>query len=263
LATGRYDAVMAEWWQLALLLATGLVAGFVDSIAGGGGLITLPVLLNLGIDPKMALGTNKLQATFGSGSATIHYARAGAVKLEDCRRGCGYAFVGAVAGSLLVQQLAPDLLRRLIPILLILVAIYIWRRPQLGDTDLHPHMTRERFDVLFGLGIGFYDGFMGPGTGTFFAMALILWLGFNLTKATATTKVLNFATNVAALLVFLIFGKIWFVGGLVMGAGQWLGARAGSKMVMRHGTKFIRPIFLSVVILITLRMIYTTWFQGK
>jgi hypothetical protein len=254
---------MAEWWQLALLLATGLVAGFVDSIAGGGGLITLPVLLNLGIDPKLALGTNKLQATFGSGSATLHYARAGAVNLPECRRGCVFAFVGAAAGALLVQQLDPNLLKRLIPVLLIIVAVYLWCRPQLGETDLHPRMTRQRFDFLFGLGIGFYDGFMGPGTGTFFTMALMLGLGFNLTKATATTKVLNFATNVAALLVFLVFGKIWFLAGIIMGAGQWLGARAGSKMVLRHGTKFIRPIFLSVVMLIAFKMIYTTWIQGK
>ena len=163
---------MADWWQLGLVLATGLVAGFVDSIAGGGGLITLPVLLSLGIDPKLALGTNKLQATFGSGSATVHYARAGAVNLVEWRRDCVFAFVGAVCGSLLVQQLDPNLLKRIIPVLLVVVAIYIWRRPQLGEKDLHPRMTRQSFDVLFGLGIGFYDGFMGPGTGTFFTMAL-------------------------------------------------------------------------------------------
>jgi uncharacterized membrane protein YfcA len=254
---------MADWWQLGLLLATGLVAGFVDSIAGGGGLITLPVLVSLGIDPKLALGTNKLQATFGSGSATVHYARAGAVNLVEWRRDCVFAFVGAVCGSLLVQQLDPNLLKRIIPVLLVVVAIYIWRRPQLGEKDLHPRMTRQSFDVLFGLGIGFYDGFMGPGTGTFFTMALMLGLGFNLTKATAATKVLNFATNIASLLVFLLFGKIWFLAGVVMGIGQWLGAQAGSKMVLRHGTKFIRPIFLSVVLLIALRMIYTNWIKGN
>ena len=254
---------MAEGWELALLLATGLVAGFVDSIAGGGGLITLPVLLNLGIDPKLALGTNKLQATFGSGSATVYYARAGAVNLAECGRGCILAFVGAACGALLVQQLDANLLNRIIPIILVLVAIYLWRRPQLGEKDLHPRMPRERFDLFFGLGIGFYDGFLGPGTGTFFTMALMLGLGFNLTKATAATKVLNFATNIAALLIFLLFGKIWFVAGFVMGIGQWLGARAGSKMVLRHGTKFIRPIFFSVVMLIALRMIYTSWFRGR
>lgn len=251
---------MIEWWQVGLLFVTGLIAGFVDSIAGGGGLIALPVLLNLGIDPRLALGTNKLQATFGSGSATVHYARAGAVKISECRRGCLFAFIGAATGSLLVQQLDPNLLKRCIPIFLILVAVYIWLRPQLGEKDIHPRMSQARFDVLFGFGIGFYDGFLGPGSGTFFTMAFMLWLGFNLTKATASTKVLNFATNIASLVVFFVFGKIWFVAGIVMGIGQLLGARAGSKMVMRHGTKFIRPIFLSVVILITLRMIYATWF---
>jgi len=247
---------MIEWWQVALLFATGLIAGFVDSIAGGGGLITLPVLLNLGIDPRLALGTNKLQAAFGSGSATVHYARAGAVNLAECRRGCVLAFFGAATGSLLVQQLDPNFLKRIIPIFLILVAVYIWLKPQLGEKDIHPRMTRVRWDFLFGFGIGFYDGFFGPGTGTFFTMAFMLGLGFNLTKATAGSKVLNFATNIASLLVFLIAKKIWFAAGLVMGLGQWLGARAGSRMVMRRGTKFIRPIFLSAVILITLKMIY-------
>ncbi len=254
---------MIEWWQVALLFATGLIAGFVDSIAGGGGLITLPVLLNVCPDPRIALGTNKLQATFGSSSATVHYARAGAVTLSEFRRGCLFAFLGAATGSLLVQQLDPNFLKKLIPILLILVAIYIWLRPQLGEKDIHPRMTRPRFDALFGFGIGFYDGFFGPGTGTFFTLAFMLGLGFNLTKATAGSKVMNFATNVASLLAFLVFKKIWFVAGFIMGAGQWLGARAGSKMVMRHGTKFIRPIFLSAVMLITLKIIYSTWIRGN
>jgi uncharacterized protein len=246
---------MIEWWQVALLFATGLIAGFVDSIAGGGGLITLPVFLNLGIDPRVALGTNKLQACFGSGSATVHYARAGAVNISEYRRACLCAFLGAATGSLLVQQLDPNFLKRIIPILLIVVAIYIWLKPQLGEKDIHPRITRPRFDFLFGFGLGFYDGFLGPGTGTFFTMAFMLSLGFNLTKATASTKVLNFATNLASLLVFLIAKKVWFAAGISMGIGQWLGAQAGSKMVLRGGTKFIRPIFLAAVILITLKMI--------
>ena len=252
---------MTEWWQIALLLATGLIAGFVDSIAGGGGLITLPVLLNLGIDPKFALGTNKLQATFGSGSATVHYARAGAVNLSENRRACLLAFFGAASGSLLVQLLAPDFLKRLIPILLIVVAIYVWLRPQLGVKDIHPRMSRGKFDFLFGIGIGFYDGFFGPGTGTFFTMAFMLGLGFNLTKATAGSKILNLATNIASLLIFLCTRKILFLAGLIMGVGQLLGARVGSKMVLQRGTKFIRPIFLSAVIVITLKMLYDVYLK--
>lgn len=253
--------MMIEWWQLALLGVTGLVAGFVDSIAGGGGLITLPVFLNLGIDPRLALGSNKLQATFGSASATFHYARAGAVDLKDFRRGCGLAFLGAALGSFLVQQLDPNLLKRIIPVVLIIVAIYVWLRPQLGETDLHPRMSRWRFDLLFGFGIGFYDGFIGPGTGTFYTMALMLGLGLNLTKATAGSKVLNFATNTASLIIFLAAGKILFAAGLAMGLGQWLGARAGSRMVMQRGTQFVRPIFLTVVILIMLKLVYDVYFK--
>ena len=248
--------------ELVLLFGTGLGAGFVDAIAGGGGLITLPVLLAVCPDPQFALGTNKLQASFGSGSATYHYARAGALSLADCRRACGLAFLGAVSGSLLVQQLDPLLLKRMVPVALLLVALYVWCKPQLGANDIHPRMSRLRFDLCCAFGLGLYDGFLGPGTGTFLTLAFMLGLGFNLTKATANTKALNFASNVASLVVFLSARKVLFVAGLVMGAGQWLGARAGSGMVLTRGTKLIRPVFLTVVILITLKMLYTAYWPG-
>ena len=254
---------MTESWELVLLFGTGLGAGFVDSIAGGGGLITLPVLLAVCPDPKFALGTNKLQATFGSGSATYHYARAGALSLADCRRACLLAFVGSVTGSFLVQQLDPLLLKRIVPVALLLVALYVWFKPQLGEKDIHPRMSRLRFDLFCAFGLGLYDGFLGPGTGTFLTLAFMLGLGFNLTKATAHTKALNFASNLASLIVVLIAQKILFVAGLTMGAGQWLGARAGSGMVMTRGTKFIRPVFLTVVILVTLKMLYTAYWPAK
>ena len=127
---------------MALLFATGLVAGFVDSIAGGGGLITLPVMLSLGGDPQSALGTNKLQATFGSGSATWHYARAGAVDLSDCGRGALLTFVGALVGTLGVRQISPHTLKVVIPLLLIAVAAYMLRHPQLGETHHSARMSR-------------------------------------------------------------------------------------------------------------------------
>ena len=127
---------MLQTWQLLLLFATGLAAGFVDSIAGGGGLITVPVLLNLGMGPQDALGTNKLQATFGSGSASWHYARGGTVALKDCVPGFLLSFTGAALGSITVQQLDPGLLRRAIPVLLIAVAVYMLVKPGLGSEDL-------------------------------------------------------------------------------------------------------------------------------
>lgn len=252
---------MIEWWQIVLLFLTGLTAGFVDTLAGGGGLLTLPMLLNLCPDPKLALGTNKLQATFGSSSATFHFARAGALNFQECRRAWLLAFLGSLLGTFLVQQLDPAFLKRLVPFLLLGVALYAWFRPQLGENDIHPRISRAKFDFIFAFGIGVYDGFLGPGTGTFFALAFMLGLGFNLAKATANTKALNWASNLASLILFLLAKKVWFIAGLVMGVGQWLGARAASRMVITRGTKFIRPVFLTMVVLITLKTIYDNYFR--
>jgi uncharacterized membrane protein YfcA len=252
-----------ELWQYPLLLATGFAAGFVDSIAGGGGLITIPVLLNLGLDPQQALGTNKLQATFGSGSATWHYAAAKTVPLRDCTRCFIITLLGAAAGALTVQRVSPDFLRRAIPLLLIAVALYVMVQPKLGERDLHPRMERGWFDLVFGLLLGFYDGFFGPGTGTFWALSYVLLLGFNLTRATGYTKVMNFASNLSSLAFFLLGGKVLFAAGLTMGAGQWLGARVGSRLVITRGTRFIRPIFLSVVLTLTAKLLYESFLRGK
>ncbi len=252
---------MVHPWHLPLLFATGLVAGFVDAIAGGGGLITLPVLLNLGIDPKLTLGTNKLQATFGSGSAAVHFARAGTVSPRDCKRGFAVTFIGAALGTLLVQQLPRDFLAHAIPILLVVVAVYFLLKPALGATDAPPRLSRGWFDAGFGLVLGFYDGFFGPGTGTFWAMAFVLGLGFNLTKATGYTKVMNFASNLSSLLFFLPGGNVLFVPGLTMGLGQLLGARLGSHLVVAKGVKFIRPIFISMVLAITAKLLYDNYLK--
>jgi uncharacterized membrane protein YfcA len=243
-------------WLYPLLLLTGLVAGFVDSIAGGGGLITLPVLLNLGMPPQMALGTNKLQATFGSGSATWHYGRAGLIDFRACWLGVGFTLVGAAVGTLLVSHLPAEVLRQTIPWLLLGIAVYFLFQPKLGERDVRGRIGPTLFHVVFGLGIGFYDGFFGPGTGTFWAMAYMLGLGFNLTRATAHTKVMNFTSNVVSLAVFLAGGQVHFMAGICMGAGQLLGARLGSKVVIRRGTRLIRPFFITVVLAITVRLLW-------
>ena len=254
---------MLKAWHLPILFGTGLIAGFVDSIAGGGGLITLPVLLSIGLGPQQALGTNKLQASFGSGSAAWHYARAKAVPLKDCVRGFVLSFLGAALGALAVQQGDTSLLKRAIPILLIAVAVFTLLKPTLGNQDLHPRMRREWFDLVFGLGIGFYDGFFGPGTGTFWTMAFMLGLGFNMTKATGYTKVMNFASNLSSLALFLLGGHVYFMEGLVMGLGQLVGARFGAGMVVARGTRFIRPIFLCAVFAVTLKLLYSAYFNSK
>lgn len=252
---------MLESWQYPLLFLAALAAGFVDSIAGGGGLITIPALLSCGIDPQSALGTNKLQASFGSGSATWHYAAARTVELRDCVRGFVVTFVAAAFGAIAVQQVGPEFLRKAIPVLLVAVAIYLVLKPQVGERDLHARMPRSAFDLTFGLLIGFYDGFFGPGTGTFWAMAYVLGQGFNLTKATGYTKVMNFASNLSSLILFILCGKVLFLVGLLMGSGQLLGARLGSRMVITRGTRFIRPIFLAVVFALVLKLLFDAYIK--
>lgn len=244
-----------------LLFGTGLLAGCVDSIAGGGGLITLPVLLSTGMTPQDAFGTNKLQSSFGSGSATVHYARAGLMDIREWLAGVAYTFIGAAAGAYVVQQIDASFLRRLIPFLLAAIIAYSIWRPRFGEADIHPRMSKKRFNLLFGLGLGFYDGFLGPGTGSFWAMAFMLGLGFNLTKATAHTKIMNFASNIAALLLFICGNHVLYLAGFVMGAGQLIGAKIGAGAAVKHGAKFIRPIFLTMVSVVTLKLVYDTYFK--
>jgi uncharacterized membrane protein YfcA len=132
-------------------------------------------------------------------------------------------------------------------------------KPGLGERDLNPRMPRLLFDVLFGLGLGFDDGFFGPGVGTFWAMAFMLALGFNMTRATASTKLMNFASNIASLLFFVLGRNVLFLPGLTMGVGQLIGAKIGSHMVVTRGTKFIRPVFLTVVLALALKLLYGTF----
>ena len=150
----------------------------------------------------------------------------------------------------------PAFLKRFIPMLLVAVAIYSLLRPQLGAEDIHPRMPRVWVDVVFGSLLGFYDGFFGPGTGTFWAMAFMLGAGFNMTRATGYTKVMNFASNLSSLLCFLPGGHVVPWAGVTMGIGQWLGAWLGSRTVVKHGARFIKPIFIAVVLGLTLKLLY-------
>jgi len=242
-----------------VLFLVGLIAGLVDSIAGGGGLITIPVLLGIGMPPQVALGTNKLQASFGSGSAMWTFVRSGTVKLPDCTEAILYTALGAGIGTYTVQLLDPAILRLVIPWLLIAIVLYTLLSPRLGYEDIHPRMKQRPFFLLAGLALGFYDGFFGPGTGSFWVMALMLGLGFNMTRATAYTKVMNFTSNITSLLMFIAGGFVHWREGLVMGAGQFIGARIGAHMVVSKGTRFIRPVFMTMVLAITARLIWQSF----
>ncbi len=243
-------------WLYPLLFAASLIAGWIDSIAGGGGLITIPVLLGVGLPPQMVLGTNKFQASFGSFTAAYYYVRKGVAPLRQATLGIVCTFMGSALGTWAVQQIDPGVLNIIIPFLLLGIAIYLLFTPSLGEQEQRPRMSQTLFFVVFGVALGFYDGFFGPGVGSFWAIAFVGLLGLHLVKATGYTKVMNFTSNIVSLALFLTGGHVFVVGGLVMAVGQILGARIGSGMVIAKGVKLIKPIFVVIVILTTLKLLY-------
>ena len=242
------------------MAATGFLAGFVDSIAGGGGIITVPVLLSLGLPPHLALGTNKLQACFGSITSTTRYYRKKLFTLKETWIGIIFTLIGAAIGTILIQLINADFLMKAIPLFLLAVFLYTLLSPQMGATDRQVNMSKFIFFPILGILLGFYDGFFGPGTGSFWTIALVALYGLNLKKATGTTKVMNFTSNIVSLIVFIIGGKVLFLAGLVMGSGQIVGAWVGSHMVIKHSTKFIRVFFLIVVAATIAKIIWSEFF---
>ena len=243
-----------------IMAATGFLAGFVDSIAGGGGIITVPVLLSLGLPPHLALGTNKLQACFGSITSTTRYYRKKLFTLKETWIGIIFTLIGAAIGTILIQLINADFLMKAIPLFLLAVFLYTLLSPQMGATDRQVNMSKFIFFPILGILLGFYDGFFGPGTGSFWTIALVALYGLNLKKATGTTKVMNFTSNIVSLIVFIIGGKVLFLAGLVMGSGQIVGAWVGSHMVIKHSTKFIRVFFLIVVAATIAKIIWSEFF---
>ncbi|PHS79050.1 MAG: hypothetical protein COB59_03970 [Rhodospirillaceae bacterium] len=241
---------------LALLFVAGLIGGFVDSIAGGGGLISVPALLAAGIPPVAALATNKAQAMFGSFTAMRSYAKKGHVNLGDMKLAIAFTAVGAIFGTFLAQRMPPDLLMQVIPFLLIAAALYFSFGPKIGHVDRHHKMEKTPFYAIFGLFLGFYDGFFGPGTGSFWTLAFVAVLGFNMLKATAHTKVVNFTSNFTSFLFFAFSGHVLWVPAAAMALGQLIGARLGANLAMKHGTNLIRPLLVTVSLIITTKLIY-------
>jgi uncharacterized membrane protein YfcA len=246
------------WWSYPVLFGVGLVAGTVDAIAGGGGLLTLPALLGFGLPAPQALATSKLQGCFGSGAAAWGFAQRGAVDPRECKLGFGLTALGAVGGAFTVRRLDPQFLGTLIPWLLGAIIVYMVVRPRLGETSRHHRMATLPFYLLFGLGLGFYDGFFGPGVGSFWTIAFVTVLGHDFVRAAGHTKVMNFASNLAALGFFAFAGTVRWLPGLAMGGGQLLGGRLGAHLAVTRGARFVRPIFLTMAALVALKLIYAS-----
>lgn len=248
-------SLLALFW----LWLAGLLAGFVDAIAGGGGIISLPALLATGMPPHLALGTNKLQGTFGSMTAAVNYSRKGLVNFQEVPTGVVLTALGALAGTITVQDLSPAFLQHIILILLAGVFLYTLFCPNMGKMERRPSMAAPVFLGCTGLFLGFYDGFFGPGTGSFWVISLVLVLGLDLKKATAHTKIFNFTSNVVALGAFFTGHHVLVSAGLLMGAGQMLGAFLGSRLVIQKGTGFVRLFFLIVVAATIMKLAYATY----
>ena len=230
-----------------VFFVTAFLGGFIDAIAGGGGLITLPAIMAMGVPPHLALGTNKLQGVFGSFTATLNFTKKGLIDYKECFVGIVFTFIGALIGATLILFLNANFLKIIIPFLLIAIFIDTLFMPKIGESDRDAKMNERLFYVVFGLMLGFYDGFFGPGAGSFWMFAMVALIGLNLKKAVAHTKALNFTSNIVALGVFIAGGQILWLVGFLMAVGQILGAYFGSNLVIKKEVKFIRTMFLIVV----------------
>lgn len=238
-----------------LLGLAAFAAGFIDSIAGGGGLITVPALLLAGFSPVESLATNKLQGLFGSGSATIAYASKGHVDLKKQLPSAALAFLGAIAGALLATLLPGAWLNLVLPPLLIAIALYFALKPNMDDVDRAERMGPFLFGLMIVPAIGFYDGIFGPGAGSFFMLAFVALAGYGVLKATAHTKLLNFASNAGGFLAFAVVGVVSWKIGLMMGGAQFLGARVGAGLAMKSGAKLIKPLLVAVCVALAIRLL--------
>ncbi|MDA3978952.1 MULTISPECIES: TSUP family transporter [Gallibacterium] len=244
-----------------LFLLAGL-AGFIDAIAGGGGLITIPALLAVGVPPAAALATNKLQASGGSFSASLYFVRQKAVDLKQIWKMILGTFTGAMIGTVLVQTIDASVVKSLLPILVLIVGLYFLFSPKIGEQDRHQRLSFIAFACVAAFPIGFYDGFFGPGTGSFLCAAFVTLLGFNLAKATAHAKILNFTSNFTSLVFFILGGEVYWTLGFVMMLGGFIGARLGAKMVLTKGQKLIRPMVVIMAFIMTAKMMYDYgWFS--
>ena len=246
---------MFEPWVYVALAAVGIVTGFIDSIAGGGGLIMMPALLSAGLSPVQALATNKLQSMIGTAIAVWNYGRKGLIEWRSNMGKAAVVFVGASAGVIAVQLLDPGLLEVVVPVLLMAVALYVLVSPRMTDEDARERVSRAGYAPVGGA-IGFYDGFFGPGTGSFFTTSLVALRGMGLTRATALTKLLNLTSNVASVIFFAIGGKMLWTLGLAIGGGAMLGNYLGSHTAMRFGARIIRPLLVTLSLALTARIVW-------
>lgn len=236
------------------LILVAFMAGGIDALAGGGGLLTIPALMAAGVPPVAALATNKLQSTIGTASAVIAFFRAGRIDHGAFAIPASGAFVGAMLGAAAVQQVDPSFLAAFVPVLLIAMGLYFIFSPKMSEVDRHARLGRRGLTAIC-LAIGFYDGFFGPGTGSFLTTALVALGGLGLLKAIANTKFVNLSTNLSGLMVMIVGGKVLWMLGLSMSAANVVGNQLGTWLAIRFGGRGARPLLVIMSFALTIKIL--------
>lgn len=245
-----------------ILAATGFIAGFIDAVAGGGGLLSIPALLTIGIPPHAALGTNKLAASFGSSMAAFTYYRKHFFEPRFWYHAAIATFIGAVIGTFVVYLIDNQWLEKLLPLIIIIIAIYTLVKPSVmgGNSHLPPTRAPSAFKQWRqGLPLGFYDGFAGPAVGAFWTISSISQYQLPVLNSCGLARAMTFISNLTSLTVFLALGQVNIVIGLSMGLCMMLGSFVGARTAIKFGVPFIRPLFITVVILIAINLAWSAW----
>ena len=246
--------------ELIIVSLASLLAGFVDAIVGGGGLILVPAMFAVfpTTHPATLLGVNKGASFFGTAVATVQYTRRVQMPWGALLPAAGVGFVGSLGGAWLVTVIASDFLRKLLPVVLVLVLLYTLLKKDLGQHHAPRFSGRAEMwaACTLGLLLGFYDGFFGPGTGSFLVFLFVRWLGYDFLHASASAKLLNCASNFAALLLFAYKGHVWWHFVVVMATANIIGSVLGSRMALKYGSGFVRVVFIAVVSALILKTGY-------
>lgn len=249
--------MVPEMMDLWLVVVAAFLAGVMDAMVGGGGLVTVPALLSTypSLPPALLLGTNKCSSVFGTAVAAMRYAQRVTLDWAWLLPAALMAFAGSWLGAWTLTSIDPDFLRKLLPLILLFVLLYTLMHRQFGMLHSPRRTPQTRLLLAMEIGglIGWYDGFFGPGTGSFFIFLLIRLLGVDFLHASASSKVLNAASNLAALLLLALTGHVWWQVGLAMAAANVAGSLLGTALALKHGAVLVRRVFIVMVILLIIK----------
>lgn len=242
--------------SIVVVCLAGFLGAMVDAIVGGGGLITTPALLAVGLPVHLALGTNKFASSMGTFSSTYHYYKSGNIRMNVLKYLLPFSLIGSSIGVLTVLAIDPEFLRVIIIFLVIIIGLYTLFKRDLGLHDTFSGTTKMKIVLAIGVALilGFYDGFFGPGTGSFLIFALISIFGFDFKKASANSKLMNLTSNTTALFLFLYHGQIMFAVAIPMAISMIIGAKVGAELAIKKGATFIKPVFIIVSFSLVIKM---------